>query len=98
MSACLVPDCLALAIDGGKCALHQFASTARAAGVVEQPCVTCNRKFQKADYVTQAPDEQVGKKKTLVVCRWRHVACEPPVKRLTKRDIAESVKPLFKGQ
>jgi hypothetical protein len=95
MSACVVPDCPALAVAGEKCALHQLAMTAERIGMVDSTCATCGRKFAKTDFVTRAPDGQVGKKKTLVLSRWRHVACSKKEKRPTKREIAEAPKLLW---
>lgn len=101
-SLCEIPNCPAFAQVGGKtCAPHENARTAKALKICKdreghggKSCLGCKRRFTETDYVI-ATAERKKTRKGGEQFGYRHVACEPPTPRLSKKAIRESVKPLF---
>lgn len=101
---CAVPNCPALAAGTRKtCDPHRDAVLAKELHIAEDVagrggsrCLTCRRKFKRDDYVLKksiaAPTRKDKERRG-----YKHVACEPPTARVSKKKQRESVKPLFEG-
>lgn len=102
---CEIPNCPALALRHQKtCKQHENARTAKdlhlakdASGGGAKRCLGCCRAFVESDYVIATAERRVKLKKGGNQFGYRHVACEPPTPKLSKKAIKESVKPLLEA-
>ena len=100
---CEVPNCITFAERQKKtCSYHANARTAKdlrlsedAKGLGGETCLGCRRKFREDDYVIATAERRPNMKKGGKQLGYRHVACEPPSPRPSRKAIRESIKPLL---
>lgn len=100
---CEIPGCPAFAV-GKKatCLQHATARIAKALGISRSQagkggkrCLSCQRFFKPEDWVLKEMQVKTTKSKAGDLYGHRHVACDPPTPRISKKKIRESQKPLF---
>lgn len=98
---CLIENCPAM-VSGRNvtCEIHRHARLAKEIGVSQRSdgkggarCLSCRRIFKEADWVEKEPTFVRGNKSS--THGYKHVSCEPPTARLSKRKMRESPKPLL---
>lgn len=102
---CEIPNCPAFAAPKKKaCLQHATARIAKDLGISRSQagnggkrCLTCQRFFKPEDWVLKEMQVKTTKAKAGDLYGHRHVACEPPTPRISKRKIRESQKPLFEA-
>lgn len=94
---CRVPWCAALAAASGHyCREHEHAALAHDVSATGRYCVRCHRQIGKESFVEKTQVVRTARKAGSAIYCWQHVACEPKVRKPTKRAIRLSEKPLFK--
>lgn len=95
LKPCEISDCPALVAGRAmKCPTHRLAVLAKRV-CVRKRCVSCRRAIRETDWVFREMVPIVNARKAGDPYGWRHVACEPPSPRLSKKKIKESEKPLL---
>ncbi len=105
MTLCRIETCPLEARDGSPyCGIHQFARLAKQLGISgdkegkgAKSCKDCKRKFKDEDFVhSEAQTTRKSNKKGAAISfSYRHIQCAPTVKRLSRKALKESVKPLL---
>lgn len=98
---CDVPNCPVIVAPGSRfCELHKRARTAKelgfgpdANGLNAARCARCRRAFRDPDFVERVAVSRTVRGKPIPA--FRHVACEPPTAKLTRKQLRESAKPLI---
>jgi len=88
---CAVPECPALATNGGRCPVHQKSIlAAHLALAIGRPCEVCRRAIQRDDWVDMRTTlETIG---GVLIQRFRHVGCRPP--KATAKSLRKVIPPL----
>jgi hypothetical protein len=84
------------------CGIHRYARTAKQLDIARdvegkggKRCVNCGRQFAEADWCEQAPVLKTKRSRPGDPYGYRHVACEPVSRRVSRQAIREAEKPLF---